>query len=212
MNVSREQQGFTLIETLVAIALFAIVSLGFYQVMFAAVRGSDTSRSVVRTSEEARLGLNRMVRDTREADSLGAATPTSYRIQIDFDANGTISPPGSTNSLADYEDLTFAYQAAAKTIALNGELLAEGVEPVGGKDVFSYFSNRLEYDWNADGVTSWQELDAAPTKGVSGVGNNNGMLDSAETPFLTSVVYNFVVRVANRSEVFHAQAQLRNRR
>ncbi len=210
--MQRAEEGFTLVETLVAIALFSALAVGFYQVMFAGVGGSDTNRSVIRISEEARLAFNRMVRDTREADLLVSAGPTSYRVQVDFDANGSITPPSSVNASGDYEDLTFAYDEAARSITLNGEVLMQGVEKVAGKEVFSFSSNRLEYDWNANGVTEWQELDAAPTRGVAGVGNNNGILDSPEMRFLSNVNFALLVREEDRSEVFYSQAQLRNRR
>ena len=90
----RSESGFTLVEVLVTMFVFAIVSVGFYQVMFSGSRGADTSQRVVNISEEARLGFNRLIRDTREATSLdcppvGSVCPgaNGYSIIVDFDGD-----------------------------------------------------------------------------------------------------------------------------
>ena len=161
--------GFTLIEILVAISLFSIVTVVFYQVMFSQIRGSDTARAVARVSEEARAGLNRMIRDTREADQLVAASPTSYDIRIDFNENGSFND--------QYEYVRYAYHGNAEPVslvdgnavdipadsitiaALNAggqvteiEVLAGGVKPTrsapdtGASVIFDYSSNYLKCD------------------------------------------------------------------
>lgn len=216
MRLDREE-GFTLIELLVAIGLFAIVSVAFYTAMFSGVQGGNTTRSVVQISAEARNGFNRMVRDTREAQRLLDATATSYNVRVDFNGDGnydnpTAPNPGATPPYAggDFENLTFRYDASDGTIRLNDQVLMAGVRPING-EVFGYSSNILEYDWNGDGVTEWRELDVAPTRGVSGVGNNNGVLDSAEWPFISSVHYSIRVTEGERTSDFFTEAELRNR-
>jgi prepilin-type N-terminal cleavage/methylation domain-containing protein len=214
-----DEGGFSLIEVLVAISLFAIVSIGFYSVMFAGVRGGDTTRSLVRISGEARAGFNRMVRDTREAERIDAASPTSYNVKVDFNNDGAFQNP---NARGDYEDLTYSYNSADQTIRLNNSVLMSGVTPISGVPMFNYTSNILEYDWGSgnlgaalprDGVTTWQELDLAYVRGgVTGVGNQNNVLDSAELPFISSVVYSVRVSHDGRSSNFFAEAELRNRR
>ena len=149
MNRRADQQGFSLIEVLVAITLFSIVSIAFYAAMFSGVRGSNTTRNVVRISEEARLGFNRMVRDTREAESFVSVGEDSYRIQTDFNRNGSFESP---NGAGDFEDLTFTFDPDENVIRLStptlpsGEVLISGVEEVAGRDMFSFGSNLLEYD------------------------------------------------------------------
>ncbi|HEX2241585.1 MAG TPA: hypothetical protein VHJ82_10665, partial [Actinomycetota bacterium] len=61
---------------------------------------------------------------------------------------------------------------------------------------------------------TWQEIDEAssPTHGVIGVGNNNGVLDAGELPFISSVVMNMRVVKGDASANFYARAQLRNNR
>lgn len=206
MMEDRGQSGFSLIEVLVTIALFSVAAAAFYQVMFSGVRASDTTRNIVRISEEARFGFNRMVRDTREAARITAATPgVSYTIEVDFNGNNLIEAG---------EVETFTYDDANDQITISAggvtEALIRGVHSLGG-EVFSFSNNELEFDHNPpDGIVTWQEVDTPPT-GVTG-GNRDGQLNAGEYPYLTNV--NFAIRVTagNRSTDFFAEAQLRNRR
>lgn len=222
MRTPRDEEGFTLVEVLVTMTLFGVLAVGFYQVLFSGQAGSTTTRSVVKISQEARLGFNRMIRDTREADSFRCAPPTypcptstSYNVVVDFDGNGQYqNPPANTQGF--YEDLVFAYDAAGKRITINGETLIAGVEPIPGQEIFVYSSHRLEFDWNADGITTWQELDDAPNHGIVGVGNNNRATtsgpDVGELSHISYVTYSFRVGSGTRTSDFYARSQLRNRR
>lgn len=222
---------------MVAMGIFAAVSVSFMMVMLSATRGSDTALSVSAVSGEARLGFNRLVRDVREAEDIDAAGPTSFRIFVDFDGWGRPTPNQfAQNAAGDFEVLTYSFDPTTAEIRLNGEVLMEGVDcprTSGGScsqtllgsapwssgaygsnppNVFAYLSNRLEYDWNKDGVTTWQELDLAGTHGIVGVGNNNGILDGAELELISSIAFNFVVSDGDSSSRFRAEAQLRNQR
>lgn len=206
MRPSLSDDGFTLIETLVAISLFAIVSVSFYSVLLASIGVSKTSRDVVRISEDARLGLNRMIRDTREGQSLSNLDDASYKVAIDFDGDGISSGSDENpNGNGDYEELTFEYVGSQDSITLNEEVLAAGVEPIGSEPIFSYTSNDLKYDWNSDGVTTETELDAASSHGYPAI-------DGSDSGLYTSVVFTFQVRSGERVTEFRGQAQLRNRR
>lgn len=212
------ENGFTLVEFLVAIFIFSLVSLAMYQVLFTATRGSETSRNIVKTSEEARLGFNRLVRDTREGREIKSPSASSFTVEIDFDGNGTIEP-SPPDPLGSYESITFTFNEAAGgagTISLTAggstEVLMTGVDCIRKGDgtcnpVFSYRSSRLEFDSNADGVTSSAELDAAPS-----IGNANGILDANEIGLIDTVVFGLRVKEGSSSENYYAEAQLRNQR
>lgn len=198
----KKEDGLTLIETLVALFLFAIITTTLYSLLFTGVRGSETTRDVARVSEEARLGFDRMVRDAREADQITEATPTSFTVKIDFNGDG------DTADLDETE--TFVFDAETGRVTLNGEVLMAGVEQVTGKDVFSYSSNQLEFDSDpVDGVATWQEVDNSPN--LVG-GNENGALDDGELPYLTNISLALRVRVGDRTTVFFGETQLRNAR
>jgi prepilin-type N-terminal cleavage/methylation domain-containing protein len=205
MRALRSENGFTLIETLVTLGLISIVTTTFYSVMFSGARGSETTRNVTRVTEEARSGLNRMVRDTREADLLSNVSVNSYNIKIDFNGDGAFESP---NVDGDYEDLTYSYHAASKTIRLNGEVLVGGVERFGAAPIFSYSSSLLKYDWDANGVTTLAELVAAPKPPH----NDTSVTPGNEAALLSAVGFEFQVRSGESMAEFFAEAHLRNRR
>lgn len=222
MTASNER-GFTLVEVLVAISLFAVLSVGFYQLMFAQVAGSERGRDIVRVSEEARLGFNRMVRDTREGELLSAGdgcTTTNmtagrcFNVRADFNQNGSYE-----NAAGDYEDVTYIYDPAAQQVNLiicnppgsgtcTTHLLMDDVAPITGYNPFDFSSNLLEYDLDGNGVATWREIDAAPGE----VGNGNNVLDSGEFDLLSNVTFALRVTHGEASSDFFAEVQLRNRR
>ena len=215
------ESGYTMVEMMVAIGLFAIVSTTFYSTLFAMSRGSEKAQAMTMTSEEARLGFNRMVRDTREGSAIVGADQNSFTVKVDFDADGTISLFPDTNSQGDYEELTYEFKPAQEIVTLNDEVLMRDVdcaEAAGGGciDVFTYSSNYLDYDWDRNGVTSWVELNDAPLHGVIGVGDgdNPPVLDGPELSLLSNVTFTLAVAGSQDepSTRFFAEAQLRNQR
>jgi prepilin-type N-terminal cleavage/methylation domain-containing protein len=220
-----DEEGFSLVEVLIAIFLFSVLSVGFYQVMFSAVRGSTDTADIAEVAEEARLGFNRMIRDTREATKLVSATGTSYRIWTDFDRDGLVDQ-------SDYEYMQYTYDSTNRRLTLtaltapaggnpdlitgsesavagtSAETLSGHIGLVGTRPVFSYVSNFLQYDTTpVDGEVSSTELDAA-----AGLGNNNGVVDGTELKYVSDVNYAFQVSVGGDARTFYGQAQIRNRR
>jgi prepilin-type N-terminal cleavage/methylation domain-containing protein len=197
--------GFTLVEVLVTMTLLSIVSVGLYSVLLAGTDSSNDARAVTQQSEEARLAFNRMVRDTREADRIITATATSFTVHVDFNADGIITAAPAANSSGDYEDQTFTFDEAAGTITLNGAVLIRGVAKVSpSNDVFSYSSNRLQYDSSGDGIVTLAELQTAQ--------NNGAQLSSPLTAHLTNVSFSFDIENGDQRTSFYSQAELRNRR
>ena len=209
-NFDGSQAGYTLVEVLVAVLLFSVTSVGFYQVLFSQARGADAIRSSAAIGDEARLGFARMVRDTREADALTAASPTSFTIRVNFNGDAYYQNP---NPLGDDEIITFAFDSAAGTITLNGQVLMGGVSQSGAppKDVFQFSSNYLDYDWDGNGTTTWSELDSAGSHGITGVGDGDGTFDAPEFPYVTSVSFNMKLADGGRSTDLFATSQMRNR-
>lgn len=212
------ESGFTLVELLVTMVVLSVATVAMYQILFNVAEGARTTESLARISDEARLGFNRMVRDTREGQEIRSVTmtnPFGFTVAVDFDGNGVITGAPDENSSGDQEELTYSFDSSSGQIRLNGELLMSGAGCVGAcssSAPFDYASQDLRYDWNADGLTTWQELDEAPAHGVVGVGNDNDVLDSFELPHVTSVTFRFQVTKGDSSSSFYARAQLRNKR
>ncbi len=227
----RTQQGYTIVEVLVAVVVFGIVTTGLYQVLTAQAGVADRTRSISHIADEARLGFNRMVRDVREADAITWVGPSGneFTIQVNYDGNAFYENP---NSQGDDEILTYTYDPVADTITLcnatdhtgcnssNTEVLMSGVETIGSTPVFTFTSNNLDYDWGndaggaPDGVTSWREIDEASdpaTHNIVGVGNDNGVLDGAEFPFLTTLSLAIKQTDGERATDFNSRVQMRNK-
>ncbi len=231
---SRDEGGFSFVELLVGITLFSIIGAGLVSVMLAVARATDSTTSSVRISEEARLGLNRLIRDTREAGwiELSSTDPTvshdSFTVKIDFNADGAFTNP-PTGTEGNYEIVTYAYDAANDRITVTApgvgtETLIRGVHCVNEdgictSDVFTFTSNRLEYDGTVDGVTdgvtTLREIDAAacPPNNLTTLDPScNGTLIDQELAVVTNVNVAVELTTAGRSSDYYAEAQLRNRR
>lgn len=216
----KPQGGFTLIELLVTLGLLSVVSVGFYQVLFSSTRGVDTAQNAIAVSEEARLGFNRLVRDTRESEEVVNPSATSFTVEIDFDASGGIDPaPAAGPALGNFERLTFTFNPAGPgngTISVSGgglsEVLMRGVDCVrktdgSCHDVFTYASSRLEYDTSGDGRSSADEIEAALDTSI------DGALDTVpELGVIDIVEFALRVQVGEAIETFYSEAQLRNQR
>ena len=233
MTRLRTEDGFSLIEMLVVMAIFSLVSFAFFSVMVSGSRSSDTTRANVRVAEEARLGLNRMVRDTREAGwiSFPGTDPTasynSFTIKIDYNGDGSYTNPAPPNPPAEgnYEIVTYTYEPANDLITLTAdgfpaETLIKGVDCIRDgagvctSDVFSFTSNRLEYDWNSDGVTTLAEVNdaACPPNNLTTLDACNSTLVDAELGNVTSANFALSLKTGDRPTNYYAEAQLRNRR
>ena len=216
MSRYSDEGGFTLIEILVAIGIFAVVSTAFYQVLFAGARASQRSRSISEVSSEARLGLNRMIRDTRQATNITSALPTSYTIDVDFDGSGSITQAPARNAGGDYEQLSFAFSDGAIYIAACsaaqgpdcGEqetILIEGVAQIGAQPIFKYSTNHLEFDYNNDGRATQAELDSAASFGTT-------LTATEKLGYLSDVEYVMSVTDGDPTSNFYGHAQLRSKR
>jgi prepilin-type N-terminal cleavage/methylation domain-containing protein len=226
--------GVSLVEMLVAIVLLSVV-LGIAVTMLtSAQRSAEGTISEHQAIEEARLGLNRVSRELRQATAiryaLNADGPgrsesavTMISFEADFDGDGCIagSPSCAAVNPADPESLTYCHQPAAggdagrlyiiPQLVLTPTTSCEslGVPILAGRvDRFQlqYRSNEYRYDLSpTDGVTSWQELDAAPAP----VGNGNGTLDD-ELGSVNSLVVDLTLD-AGTGRTYRTHVALRNK-
>lgn len=225
-------RGFTLVEFLIAAGLF----LGLAAVLFTTVISGATQarngRQYNDLNEEARLMLNRMSRELREAQAINAVTNPGHAVsstgaalypsyyaanangdasvtfEVDFNGNGTIEP-----TAPDPEELTYKYDRANRRVLL----LAAGEElPVlaGNVESFAYrFTSRVyqadgAVDGAKDGTVNWEELDADT---LTAKGNQNHVLDGQELARVDSVTIEIVVLKGARQQTYRTQVDMRNR-
>lgn len=203
----REDEGFTLVEVLVAMALFAVLGTVLLSFALGSSRVASDVSSATDVTEEARLAIERMTRELRQARGLSEATVSSGRItsmtlEVDFDGNGLID-----DTAVDPEVLTYSWSSSTQRLTLTANhavtrpVLAGGVVAA---DI-RLRSSQWIYDGNGDGTTSWQEIDA------STIGNRNGAPDGAELALIDLVSVELVVRDGTTTRRFTVQADMRNR-
>jgi prepilin-type N-terminal cleavage/methylation domain-containing protein len=241
MRRREQDQGFTLIEFVVAMSIFVVLLAVAGTAVVSTSSALSTTREVTNLNEEARQALNRMARDIRQASGIvtavdpdGPAFSASHvvavRFKADYDGDGCVdglNSSGTTSGCLAYnasnpEDVTYCFEpsshqlyiiddynvpaaslvSATSTSCSGGQpLLAGNV----GAFVVQYRSNNYRYDANADGVTTWGELDAAGPP----VGNDNGALDT-ELSSVDSVVLTLTMSTSGHQQVYRTQVDLRN--
>jgi len=206
--------GFSLVELAVAMTILGILLAVVSTTVSGSKRSADTVRQVNNLNEEARLALNRITRELRQASeviSVGAPDgATSVTFGVDFNGNGTLD-----ESTADPEKLTYRWDGSKILLSAADTSGTTVTQPILSGEVsafrLDYLSSRYEFDCNADGVTRWQELDAAGCGPVGNtIGNGNGVLDGAELPYVDSVVLSFRVLDGRRKQDYRTQIDLRN--
>lgn len=252
----RRDAGFTLIEMLVAIVLSAIVGSILVTITFAAQRSVKNTTAQDDVNAEARVALNRISRDLRQAtaytDSTGlhpaitsvqnpdgaghvTGAVTSLTFDADFNGDGclagipsnplpgatsgTVCNPAKTVDPSNPETVTYCWGGSSDPRVY---LVAGAVNPgtctassgagapplLSGKVSafeFYYRSNLYRYDANADGITTWSELDSGGAPGA----NNNGILDT-ELPLVDSVVLRLTVSSGPHTQSYNTQIDLRD--
>lgn len=225
-------RGFTLTELLVASFLFLLLSSALLSTVLSGSRTARSTREFNDLNEEARLLLNRMSRELREAKAISAVqnpggavnaggtalypsyytsnatADTSVTFDVDFNGNDTIEA-----SAADPETLTYRYDRANRRVLL----LAAGQNlPVLAAEVEGFtmrFTSRVHeadgaVDGVKDGVVNWEELDADT---VTAKGNKNGVLDGEELARIDSITIELTVLRGTRQQKYRTQVDLRNR-
>ena len=219
------EAGFTIVEILVAASLFMVLNLFAFAAVIGNSRVTASARDATDINQEARVLLNRMSRELREARAITAATnpgvfghaspyavhdpgaDTSLTAEVDFNGINGIEP-----NAADPEVITYRYDRANQRVLLQagGQTL-----PVLAANVtmfrLTFSSRKHEYDGTVDGtkdnVVSWEELDADPTRVR---GNNNLALD-AELQYVDSVTIEVTLFKGQRQQTYRTQVDLRNR-
>jgi prepilin-type N-terminal cleavage/methylation domain-containing protein len=219
------ESGFTLVEMLVAASLFLVLNLFTMTAVLGNARVTDSARDAADINQEARLLLNRMSRELREARAVSTATnpgvfghttpyatfdpdgDSSVTFEVDFNGNNTIEP-----NAADPEVITYAYDRDEEQVLLQagGQTLSVLAAHVTAFTM-RFTSRQFAYDGTVDGVkdnvVSWEELDADP-EGVRG--NGNKVLD-LELAYVDSVAIDITLFKGERRQTYRTQVDLRNR-
>jgi prepilin-type N-terminal cleavage/methylation domain-containing protein len=200
LDEAPDDAGFTLVELMVAILLLSILMTGVLASVMSTSGALDNVRATSDITGEARVAMERMSRELRQAERLLAATPTSFSLEGDFDHDGVIED-------ADHERVTYTFDGAAgelvltTTASLGSPILAGRVSSF----VVDYSSSRWEFDADGDGSTTSVEVD-------QGIGNGNAALDlSEELEAIDLVHIELTVSRNGRTQTFTTSTNMRNR-
>ena len=225
LAAGESDRGFTLVEMLVAGSLFMVLNLFTMTAVLGNSRVTQSARDATEINQEARLLLNRMSRELREAREVTAATnagvfghatpyatfdpnaDSALTFDVDFDGDTVIEALA-----ADPETITYRYDRAGERVLLQagGQTL-----PVLAGNVTAFrlvfTSRQFAHDGQVDGVkdniVSWEELDADPA-GVQG--NGNRVLD-LELDHVDAVTIELTLFKGERRQTYRTQVDLRNR-
>jgi len=218
---------------LITVALSTVV--GSQQAVVVTKQQSDLNeearQALNRMARDVRQA-NEIITAVKPDGSPTSSSVMAVRFTADFNGDtciGITPPVGVTPApvCAAYdssnpEDITYCFQAGVTQLYIidnqssppvtpvaAGDAVCDGGQPLlaGNVQDFSveYRSRLYRYDANADGVTSWQELDAVP-----GLGNQDGLLN-VEVDEIDSLALNITMRLDGREQVYRTQVNLRNR-
>ena len=205
--------GISLVEVLVGMGLFAILGTLLLGLALSTSRVTSDTRTLANVGEESRLAMERMTRELRQASTitdveLPPNATTAFTFWTDFDGNGV-----EDLNAADPEVLTYRWNPVTKrlTLTANDAAGVATTRPVLAANVSSFSlglrSSKWQYDANADGATTWQELDAA----AAPIGNHNSVPDAAELTNIDMVELSMTVLDGARAQTYTTKVDLRNR-
>jgi prepilin-type N-terminal cleavage/methylation domain-containing protein len=128
--LSREnQKGFSLIEMMVAMAVLGLIVLGLVTFFTGGTRSWVTGQYQLEAQRNARLTMDRMVKEIREGKNISSGSETSITVLIPhFDVNGDID-----------SNYTVTYALNDTTIQRDTNPLIENV--LTGEAIFKYYNN-----------------------------------------------------------------------
>lgn len=209
--------GATLVEMLVAIMLFGVLGSVLSASFLASRDAVQVARETHDLNEEARVALNRMSRELRQASSLtavgGPGGATSVTFEVDFNGNGVIDA-----SAVDPEVLTYSWDGNRVLLTANDTSGTPVTQPIlsGKVNAFAldYFSSDYRYDCLTpkDGRSNWRELDAyTSTCAARGAaGHTPNALDATELALIDTVTISLRVLEGARAQDYQTQVDLRN--
>jgi prepilin-type N-terminal cleavage/methylation domain-containing protein len=215
-------RGFSVVEVLVAMGLFSLLSTLLLGLALSTSQVTKDVQTLTNVNEESRLAMERLTRELRQASAITAVhlpetadttDTTALTFWIDFNGDGA-----QDLNAADPEVLTYRWNpvTARLTLTANDATGTAVTRPVLAASVSGFTlglrSSKWQYDVSIsgqppDGITSWQELDAAGPP----VGNNNGALDSQELDSINLVALTMTVLDGERAQTYSTQVDLRNR-
>jgi len=159
------QDGFTLVELMVAMSIFLLILVGIFQVFDPSRNAYQVSERKLGVQQNARVAMDRMARQIRMtgyfpenidndntndlSNSVQVATESALAVAGDLDTTGASSIYTFCLDAAGLRRVRGAIGAAASYVCSNGELIAESVTALR----FAYFDSANNPIPNPPGAT-----------------------------------------------------------
>lgn len=206
-----DEGGMTLVEMMVAIMLLSILVATFYSFLFGGERASRNGQEWLELNQTARLSLERLSRELREADSIAQISGASeVKFQADFDASGTFSGGEYQTDIGEDEKITYSFDSGTRELRIWSDQNPTP-QPV-ARNVFdfslTYFGSDPLLDCGSpplctsDGVVTAAEIDR--------FGNGNGVLDGNELNLISTAVVDMTVGLGFQRHEYRTAIELRN--
>ncbi len=185
----KDESGFTLIELLVSIGIFLVIVSGMFSFLWGASAHWSKGQDVADVSENARIGLNRMTRELRQASAVTDASSSQVSFVVDFgDGQETI-----TYTFTQGEDGGSGSVMRTSTVSDGEATLVNDVSSI----EFNYYGSDYSCDSDSDGEITYSEIVDC---------------DGDTADLIARVDINISLQAEGRTEKnFVAQAWLRNR-
>lgn len=167
----RRQNGFTMIEMLVSMAILTVIMTGMLSFLFGTSRNWQSTQDTANAVDNARIGLNRMTREIRQASRVTAADSAS----VTFVANFGSGEETITYRFEPGEGAEPGTVWRESTVAATDSVLIDGVSQV----TFTYYGRDYHCDGDGDGTITYAELSscsASPTSKIARVDINLQLL------------------------------------
>jgi len=128
----KNQKGFSLIEMMVAMAVLGLIVLGLVTFFSGGTRSWVTGQYQLEAQRNARLSMDRMVKEIREGKNITSGSETSITVSVPhFDVNGNID-----------SNYSVTYALNDTTIQRDTNPLIESV--LTGEAIFKYYNSDTE--------------------------------------------------------------------
>lgn len=162
--ITNNNEGFSLVELLIAMAISACVLTAVYSSYVTSDRVYTAQNQVVQAQQDARIALDIMGRDIRMAGFIASGDREGGDFEINTDVGGQAWSDGTGDAIEEATATAITFELDADNIAVQ-DLDADGTNDAGRTETVRYaydnVTNELtmqQWQW-VQGAGTWQEWD-----------------------------------------------------